>query len=320
MLANKEETMFNENNVPELTMGQKLKMFREINKLSQDELGQKLNVSDKTISAWENEEREINLSNSKLICELFDIPNSYFVFNENYQKLSDEKKSLINEYIKTSQFRNNIETIISICKQKIENDGLPFKKEYLPTFDYEKKEFSSCGIFSIESLPIKITKTSTIRIGEYFNNVTFNNNIHSIESYKYDSSALAKFGLYDILERFNSNTVEIKDLTNCNSLEIFKNTLLKMRNKTYTRRNPMNPFAELVDVSNETIQEQLNDVLENLNPNLSKYWHIIVFLIDNGAYYTKQYGWGSDVVCWNDQKDVSKTNLIYRIAKDKLEK
>ena len=45
-----------------------------------------------------------------------------------------------------------------------------------------------------------------------------------------------------------------------------------------------------------------------------------MFLIENGAYYTKQYGWGSDVVCWNEKKDVSKTNMVYRIAKDKLEK
>ena len=39
------------NKALELTMGQKLKMFREINKLSQVELGAKLNVSEKTISA-----------------------------------------------------------------------------------------------------------------------------------------------------------------------------------------------------------------------------------------------------------------------------
>ena len=107
------------NETPELSMGQKLKMFREINSLSQEELGAKLNVSDKTISAWENEDREINLSNAKLICGLFNIPNSYFVFNEGYEKLNDNIKSLIDNYIQTSQFRNNIETIIFTCKQKI---------------------------------------------------------------------------------------------------------------------------------------------------------------------------------------------------------
>lgn len=58
-------------------------------------------------------------------------------------------------------------------------------------------------------------------------------------------------------------------------------------------------------------------MLEELNPNLSKFWEIVAFLIENGAYYTKQIGWGSDVVVWKNEKDISKTNLVYRIAKDK---
>lgn len=309
------------NKALELTMGQKLKMFREINKLSQVDLGAKLNVSEKTISAWENGEREINLQNAKLICELFNISYSYFVFNENYEKLDYEIKSLINDYIKMLQFRNNIETIILICKQKIEKDGLPFKKEYLPVFDYDKKDFSSCGIFDVNFLPIKITRHSYSRYDLYkkCNEVSFDNDIHNMGKYKYDSSKLAKFGLYDILDRFNSDTVEVKDLADCNSLEVFKNILAKMKNKKYYRKDIMGQDIELSNEERQKkLQEQLNYVLENLNPELSKYWQIIVFLIENGAYYTKEVGYGSDVVCWETKKDVSKTNLIYRIAKDKL--
>lgn len=92
--------MFVDNTIPELTMGQKLKMFREINNLSQEQLGQKLNVTDKTISAWETGEREINLTNAKTICELFNISNSYFVFNENFNSINDELQNQIREYIK----------------------------------------------------------------------------------------------------------------------------------------------------------------------------------------------------------------------------
>ena len=73
-----------------------------------------------------------------------------------------------------------------------------------------------------------------------------------------------------------------------------------------------------VDITDRVIQDQLNYTLENLNPNLSKYWEIIVSLIDMGAYYTKQVGNGTDVICWSTIKDVSKTNFIYRCAKDKI--
>ena len=311
--------MFINNKAPELTMGQKLKMFREINNLSQEELGQKLNVSDKTISAWETGERDINLANAKLICELFDIPNSYFVFNENFENIPSEHKPLIQEYIKTTEFRNNIETIKSNCKQKIENDGLPLKKEYLPVFDYEKNTFSHYGIFDAKTLPISI-KSHTDSLGKHsFYSVSFNKDISNTINYKYSSSALVKYGLYELLEKYNNDTVELKDLISCNNLEIFKSTLSKMKQKKYTKQKLLNPY-EYVDISEEVLQNQLNEVLENLSPCLSNFWEIIVFLIDNGAYYTKQYGWGDDVVSWSNIKDISKTNLTYRHAKDKMEK
>ena len=287
--------MIRTNSVPELSMAQKLKMLREINNLTQEQLGQKLNVSEKTVSAWENNEREITLPNAKLICELFSIPQSYFVFNENYEKLDDDKKVLISDYIRKSEYRKKIEDVIVSCKKKMEEDGVPFKKEYLPKFDYEKNKFVSYGIFDLKDLNNKKT-------------------------YAYDSALLAKYGLYDILERFNQETIELKDLTDCNNVEIFRKTLLKMKSRKYTRR-PNNPIhTGYINNTYEVVQDQLNEVLENLNPNLSKYWEIVVFLIDNGAYYTRQVGWGDDVVCWEKRKDISKTNLVYRIAKDKIEK
>ena len=70
----------------------------------------------------------------------------------------------------------------------------------------------------------------------------------------------------------------------------------------------------------EYIQNQLNELLEKLNPNLSNFWAIVVFLIENGAYFTKQVGWGDDVVSWSSAKDIARTNYIYRIAKDNISK
>lgn len=122
-----------------LTMGQKLKMFREIENLSQEELGQKLNVSDKTISAWENEERDISLPNATLIAEFFNIPKEYFVFDENENKISSETKNKIQKYLSDYEFANKIKTIISCCKEKLENDGLLYKKEYIPSFNFDSK-------------------------------------------------------------------------------------------------------------------------------------------------------------------------------------
>ena len=38
------------------------------------------------------------------------------------------------------------------------------------------------------------------------------------------------------------------------------------------------------------------------------------------AYFTKQVGWGYDVVSWSSAKDIARTNYIYRIAKDNVSK
>lgn len=205
------------------------------------------------------------------------------------------------------------------CKTKIQNDGLQTTKEYLPVFDFENNCFISYGLFDENNLPIKVSKQTS---DFYPNRIAYsididNNNIDNPKKYTYSSEQLAKYGLYDILNRFNKDTVELKDLKNCNNVEVFKSTITSMQNKKYTRKNL---FGQGLDITKEYIQDQLNEVLENLNPNLSKFWEIIVFLIDSGAYYTKQEGYGSDVTCFNKIKDFSKTNIIYRIAKDKISK
>lgn len=263
-----------------LTMGQKLRMFRELNNYSQEQVGKLLKVSEKTISAWETGEREINLNNARLICEVFKIPNSYFVFNENFNSLDYSLRDKIRVYVEALELRNRVENCINRCKQKLIDDGIPCKKEYLPVFDYSIGKYASYGIFS--SLP---------------------------ESYS--SAKLAEYGLYSILRKYNGDKVEIADLTNCNNIDIFKSALSTMRTKTYTA-----PYSQS-DISTEYIQKQLNETLENLNPNLSNFWLIIVFLIENGAYYTKQFVHNSLSPYAEDVKDISKTNLVYRLAKDK---
>lgn len=309
------------NTIPELTMGQKLKMLREINNLSQEQLGQKLHVTDKTISAWETGEREINLTNAKTICELFNIPNSYFVFNENFKSVNSSLQTQIRDYIKELEFRNKIEKIINMCKQKINDDKITFKKDYLPVFDFNSKLFISYGLFDADNLPVKSIKKCGLRANDFYYDLEIDdNNLENKALYTYSSLKLSEYGLFDILQKYNSNKVELSDLINCNDLDTFKTTLTQTKTKKYTEKNIRNPFAEGRDVSSEHLQSELNKTLESLNPNLSKFWEIIVFLIDNGAYYTKQIGWGDDVVCWKDEIDVSKTNLVYRIAKDKMTK
>ena len=294
-------------------------MFRELNNLSQKQLGEKLNVTEKTISAWETGEREINLNNAKTICELFNIPNSYFVFNENFRSIDSTLQDKIRDYIKEFELRNKVEKVINICKQKINEDKIVAKKEFLPVFDFDKKGFISYGLFDEKFLPIRTTLKHSDRGNEiYYELHVEDSKIENKNYYTYSSSKLSACGLFDILQKYNGDKVELSDLINCNNLEVFKTTLNQTKSRKYTQKNLYS--REDKDISNEHLQSELNKTLENLNPNLSKFWEIVVFLIDNGAFYTKQAGWGEDVVSWENVIDISKTNLVYRIAKDKITK
>lgn len=314
------------NNIPEMSMGQKLKMLRELNELSQEQLGEKLNVTDKTISAWETGEREINLNNAKAICELFSISNSYFVFNENFNSLDSSLQNKIRNYTDDLAFRGKVDKLIQICKQTLKKDGVPIKKEYLPIFDFENQCFVSYGLFDQAKLPIQApdkrqsNNNQYISILDQSHNGAYvdDTNLENANCYLYDSAKLSQYSLTDILLKHNSDKVELSDLINCNDIEAFKFTLEKTKTKQYFENSSY--YSRGRDVSKEHLQFELNTTLENLNSRLPKFWEIVVFLIDNGAFYTKQIGYGDDCVSWKIEKDVSKTNLVYRIAKDKISK
>ena len=309
-----------QNEIKNLTMAKKLRILREIAKLSQLELAGKLNVSEKTISAWETEEREINLNNAKIIAEYFNVPNSFFVFNDNFDKIDDNLKKQILNQMKDDDFFNKINIIIQMCKSKLESDSLPIKKEYLPVFDYENRTFISTGLFQSPCFSIQTKNESrnfiNINQENYPYKILSEDKISDTSSYEYNTEALNKFALYDIFYKYNSEKAELQDLVNCNNLEIIKQTLEKAKKKNLRKQDYWGRVSG--PTTEEYVEEQLNYLLENLNPSLSNFWQIIIFLIDSGAFYQKQTGKGSDVVCFYIEKDISKTNLVYRLAKDMI--
>ena len=281
-------------------MAFKLTMLREIYNLTEEELAKKLNVDEKTILDWENCDKEIDINNAKKICEFFNISKSYFVFNEDFDKLDYSLQEKINDYVEECILEENVDKIINNCKKKLNNDQIALKDEYLPIFDYDNEIFDSYGLFD-DNISKLLSNDSLI---------------DNLNNYNYSTENLAHYNLTDVLFKYKKGYIELSQLVNCDNLTLFKETLESTKSKKYTEQNMYNPFVK-IDVTERHIQDELNKTLENLNPNLTNFWQIIVFLIDNGAYYTKQVGAGSDVVCWSEIEDTSRTNLVYRIAKDK---
>ena len=109
--------------------------------------------------------------------------------------------------------------------------------------------------------------------------------------------------------------LELIDLLNCNNLKNFQQALNNTKNNQYYAYRLKAPYKysihTIYNITKPYQQAQLNYCLENLNNNLPNYYKIIDFLIENGAYYTKNE---------NNQikKDVSKTNFIQRQTKNML--
>lgn len=59
--------------VVKMTLGKRLSQLRKKNYYTQQELGQKLNISAQAISKWENDLSEPDLSTLRKLAELYDI-------------------------------------------------------------------------------------------------------------------------------------------------------------------------------------------------------------------------------------------------------
>ena len=75
-----------------MTLGQKLKTLRSKKGLTQKELAEQLSVSFQTISKWENDENEPDLSTIKQLAKLFDCSTDYLLC-ESDDMIRDEKAS-----------------------------------------------------------------------------------------------------------------------------------------------------------------------------------------------------------------------------------
>lgn len=98
-----------------MLIGQKIKIIREREKITQKELGEILSKSESSISHYENGSRSISLDELMIICEHFDIRsdellglNNDGISDNNKIKLSDDEIIFILELRKTKSYKNMI--------------------------------------------------------------------------------------------------------------------------------------------------------------------------------------------------------------------
>ena len=75
--------------------GSRLRDLRNEKKLTQDDLGKMLNVSGKTIGAWERDSRQPNIEAINKIASIFNVSTDYLLGNP--EKISDTKTADIED-------------------------------------------------------------------------------------------------------------------------------------------------------------------------------------------------------------------------------
>lgn len=235
-----------------MSIGERIKKLRIKNKLTQQDLADKLFVSDKTVSSWESGRTEPDINMLSDICKAL---NTNFLTlindestNENVEielkiKVSEKEQERILELIKNdSKFikeENQDATYFKLGYRKMNNEWLRIRKEssnYI--LNYKKKNNDNI----IEEYEVFIDNIDNLKI--IFNNLNLEETIHVDKhrvsylyknKYEFSFDDVKLLGLYVEIElkRYDGTF----DVESKNLLELLKSLSINVNN-IETRRYP----------------------------------------------------------------------------------
>lgn len=288
-----------------MTLNEKIVLLRKSNGWTQQELGDKLNVTDKAVSKWESSNGTPDIEQLQSLSDVFSVSLDYLM--KDVVTIDGDK----NAYNKINNYKNKLAKIeeknrlIDQCKSFLEEQGIHTSEDIFPFIEED-----GC----------------TINMGCFI--------IDNEKKISLSFDKLIEYKQIDLIVKFYPDRILPLEAVEMDDVDLFElslkciNNLQSEYNKLpkegwggfqYTTNpeelNRINRSRQLKPVINKN---NLNTVLEKLNPNLKNYYYFIVRLIDEGATYLKQEGHGDDVTCFNYVPDISKTNFIYRVAKDMI--
>ena len=101
-----------------MSIGERIKNLRKSKGYSQEELAKLINTTDKTISKWENNRLEPNITSLTLMSNIFNISIDYLVNGTNYKNSNYE---YLNVFLKSAQEFIKNSNNYSMAYREIEN-------------------------------------------------------------------------------------------------------------------------------------------------------------------------------------------------------
>ncbi|MCL2675855.1 MAG: helix-turn-helix domain-containing protein [Firmicutes bacterium] len=273
-----------------MTIGERIQKLRKASNLTQGQLGNKLGVSDKTVSKWETEGGIPDVGILDSIGEFFGISLDFLMKGK--EKEGDQKAvALIAGYEEQEQKKSTNLGVILSCKRLLAENGIEIKDEYLPQTGADKTIFRSFGVFDMAdttrfSLPALLKNGLTKAAVKHFGEVI-----------KYTDAILCDDT--SVYAKAQENYTKAKE----------NHEAENKRQKLIWRNHRAEPF----------VVEDINWTLENLDSALSHYYEVIIWLIDNGAaYYKSVCDTSMYYAVAENFMDSSKTQFFYRVAKDMI--
>lgn len=281
-----------------MNINEKIYLARMIKGTTLSQISGVLGVDEDTIKSWEDGKQSIDFDSIRRVATYFNMSLDYLV--EDKPVTNDDKTwvNMVQTYQLEQQKIKECHLLIDKCKKFLASLGCCYDEGVLPSYKDGKIDYGAFVINQEGELSL-------------------------------DKSVLTEMKQADLLKKLFSNDISIDAAIKSDDKELIDiafanydrmaNYYVDQKAKGLIKEN-RDYFGRRLESEDEVFfkNNNLSDRLENLDAELKNYYYIIVCLIDRGACYYKQVGWGDDVTCFNDVEDSSKTAFIYRVAKDML--
>lgn len=278
----------------EITLGERISSLRLGLGLTQKELAQHFNISDKAISKWENSENEPSITDIQKLAEFFEISLDLLLKGQ----AVNQRDNQVLEKIRLIKEQNKL-------KQEIKE----FLKKECPY-----KDISMEDLFVIEDKKSYAVLDAVLLFDDFnfFNKI--NEKFAFIKNEKGKNIYLPQPYHLTLDDLKENNTIEFFDMVINDLEEQYQEREKSIATLTkvgygYGQRNTIN------------IKEKLSTYLENLNiddVDDDRVYEKIVYLIDKGATYYQRIPYESDSGGYRIKEDVARTTFTYKVCVDHI--
>lgn len=261
----------------DLKLGERISLLRQTKKMTQKDLANKLNLSDKTISKWEIGENEPSIKDIQELTSIFEV-SLELILNGN--ETNDKDKNAVASIVQMKAYNESAKIIDDFMKKECPYKDIN-KEDLFIILDDNKPYAMLDAILYLDDFDFynKVNeKFEFVRAG-----ITTNYNRSALDSAN-------KKPQLQILK--HPYTLELDDIVNCNSLE-FYDEVIKTMEERYEKE--VEHHEELTKIGygygsqpKNEITDKLSQLLENLPINEiddDRVYEKILYLIDHGAVF-----------------------------------